>query len=561
MLLTALVLVMGTARTAHAQFAAAAVREVPAEQTVNLFAHWEGRTPSDGLFVTLPPGWRLEEAVALQNGTRRLALSMRRSEGGDGNEYFIGLEETLRETAEFVFRVHTGAAAERERWTLVPFTYRSEQRLRRLSRYRAERRVKVTSSPLSEENYVLAFEEGATPLLLDRSRLPSLSTRRPFTVEAWLKTTGLNEVVLSAWDGTARRPYPLELVVDASGRLRYYRGRPGRHESMTTTEPVADGRWHHVAVTHDPEAGRTRLLVDGMAVDSLRGTVPLEPTLDVVALGGRVPSRAAEETPPQLGSFTGALDEVHFWPQARNVRAVHRTMRQPRVADPEQEVETRLSDGETGPILLHFENGWPNALLANEPRGVQRARSDLRFYASIADLRARSEAGAVSLSWTAPDRGTFVIERSTDGEAYRPVGRREARQGHDRYAFTDAEASGEVVFYRIRQQFPGGTERLSGTLKVGRGTPTAQKGVTLMGNFPNPFSEETTVAYEVHAETHVHLSVWDLTGQRVATLVDKTQGAGYKEVVFHPENLSSGTYFVRLRADGQMHTRKMALVK
>jgi hypothetical protein len=580
------VLVLGSAGVARAQFteAPAGPREVPAGQTVNLFAQWGGGTSVDGFYAELPRGWRLEGATALQSGgARRAPLTVRPAEGED--VYFIGAERTLRGSVELVLRVRIGERAGRATWALVPFTYRAEERLRRLRARRLERRATVEEKATTEGNRVFSFQKAAAPLLLGRTRLPALSTRAPFTVETWFKTTGLGEVVLSTWDGAAQRPYPLELVIGPGGRLRYYRGRPSRHESMVTPQPVADGAWHHAAVTHDPEAGRTRLLLDGVAVDSLRGTVPLEPNREVVALGGRVPPlrpREEDTTAQQMGGFTGTLDEVHFWPQARRPEAVRRTMRQPRPTAAQQETaEAPLGADEPGAALLHFEGeDWPPAFVTGElPPGTERVRSGLRFYAPITELRARTSAntsddqqnssseasarGAVSLSWQAPGRGAFVIERSTDGEDFREIGRREAQEGRRRYTFTDAEASAEVVFYRIRQQFAGGAERTSGTLKVGRGTsPDAPKqGVTLVGNFPNPFSEETTIAYQVREETRVRLSVWSLTGQRVATLLDKRQSTGHKKVTFRPQNLSSGTYFVRLRAGGKTRTHKMALVK
>lgn len=554
---------VGAAGPVHAQFVSSfETQEVPAKQRINLFASWGGEVAIDGFFVKLPAGWQLEEVVALQPGTQGTTLEVRPSEGG---EHFIGTEETLREATEFILQVHTGEATVGSvRWSLVPFTYRERQRLRRLRRHRLERRVEVAppSAPV-EGNHVLSFEAGAPPLLLDQARLPSLSTRTSFTVETWIKTTGLGEVVLSTWNGSERRSYPLEMVIDAAGRLRYYRGRPGRHESMATTHPVADGMWHHVAIVHEPEAGCTRLLLDGLPVDSLRGAVPLEASGNMVALGGRVPSPGANDASTAgMSGFSGQFDEVHFWPQARASRTVRRTMRRPRRRDATgAEAAERSASGQAEPVLLHFEKDWPHGALAHEPRGVERIRSDLRFYAPITDLRAEVRQDGISLSWSAPTgRGTFVIERAAGDGDFRVVGQREAQAERQQYTFTDPDAAAEVVYYRIRQELEVGPERLSGTLKVGRGS-SEKEGVTLMGNFPNPFSEETTIAYKVHEKTEVHLTVWDLTGQRVATLVNKAQGPGYKEVVFQPENLSSGTYFVRLRADGQTHTRKIAFLK
>jgi hypothetical protein len=581
-----LVLLAAGGGMAHAQFAEAPTdpREVPAEQTINLFAQWEGTPPVDGFYAELPSGWRLEDAAALQSGgTRRAPLTVRPANGRE-DTYFIGAGRTLQGPVELVLRVRTGERPGRAEWALLPFTYRAEQRERRLRAHRLEQEAMVEEEReavrASDENRVLSFRGARAPLLLSRARLPSLSTRAPFTVRAWLKTTGLGEVVLSTWDGAEERPYPLELVIGAGGRLRYYRGRPRRHESMASAKPVADGTWHRVAVTHDPEAGRTRLYLDGVAVDSLRGTVPLKPSREHVALGGRLPQRRPAVQRPDtaaspMGGFTGQLDEVRLWPQARAPRAVRRAVRQ---HHPAATRGAPLDAGEPGTVGLSFEGeAWPPPLVAGDvPPDVERVRAGLPFsYGPITNLRAREEekepaeesgrdaAGTVSLSWQAPGRGTFVVERSTDGETFREVGRREAQDGRRRYTFTDAQAPAQVVFYRVRQQFPGDPERASGTIKVGRGASPdePEQGATLVGNFPNPFSEETTIAYQLHEGARVQLAVWNLTGQRVATLLDERQGTGHKKVTFRPQDLASGTYFVRLRTGGQTYTHKMTLVK
>jgi hypothetical protein len=59
----------------------------------------------------------------------------------------------------------------------------------------------------------------------------------------------------------------------------------------------------------------------------------------------------------------------------------------------------------------------------------------------------------------------------------------------------------------------------------------------------------------------VQLEVFNMQGQRVATLVNENKGAGEHQVNFDASNLASGIYVYRLQAGTKMLTRKMALIK
>jgi len=85
--------------------------------------------------------------------------------------------------------------------------------------------------------------------------------------------------------------------------------------------------------------------------------------------------------------------------------------------------------------------------------------------------------------------------------------------------------------------------------------------MTLHQNYPNPFNPVTTIRYSVPSEAHVNLMVYDVLGQRVATLVSETVHAGSHEVHFDATRLSSGTYIYRLEAGGRSLTQSMMLVK
>ena len=83
----------------------------------------------------------------------------------------------------------------------------------------------------------------------------------------------------------------------------------------------------------------------------------------------------------------------------------------------------------------------------------------------------------------------------------------------------------------------------------------------LMQNYPNPFNPTTTIRYALSSIANVKLSVYDLLGREIATLVNEEQSAGWKEVKWNAMNVSSGIYFYKLQAGNFVETKKMLVVK
>ncbi len=80
-------------------------------------------------------------------------------------------------------------------------------------------------------------------------------------------------------------------------------------------------------------------------------------------------------------------------------------------------------------------------------------------------------------------------------------------------------------------------------------------------NFPNPFNPTTNIVYDIPTQSHVSLMVFDLLGNRVATIVNEVQTAGRYKVVFDAAGLASGAYIYRIQAGSFMATRKLIVVK
>ena len=84
---------------------------------------------------------------------------------------------------------------------------------------------------------------------------------------------------------------------------------------------------------------------------------------------------------------------------------------------------------------------------------------------------------------------------------------------------------------------------------------------SLEQNFPNPFNPTTEVTFNLPQAAYVTLNVYNVTGQKVAGLVDRQMGAGRHTVQWDAGGFSSGVYFYRLSAGGESSTRKMIMLK
>ena len=84
---------------------------------------------------------------------------------------------------------------------------------------------------------------------------------------------------------------------------------------------------------------------------------------------------------------------------------------------------------------------------------------------------------------------------------------------------------------------------------------------TLAQNYPNPFNPTKQIMYGLPQQSRVRLTIYNVLGQEVATLVDEEQEAGSYQVRFDARGLASGIYFYRLQAGEFVETKNLLLVK
>ena len=103
------------------------------------------------------------------------------------------------------------------------------------------------------------------------------------------------------------------------------------------------------------------------------------------------------------------------------------------------------------------------------------------------------------------------------------------------------------------------------TLPPATGAGARPQGFELGANYPNPFNPSTMIPYRLPAAMRVRLEVFNLLGQRVATLVDGEQPAGFHTASWDATDaagqaVGAGVYIYRLVSDGQAVSRRMLLI-
>jgi hypothetical protein len=98
-------------------------------------------------------------------------------------------------------------------------------------------------------------------------------------------------------------------------------------------------------------------------------------------------------------------------------------------------------------------------------------------------------------------------------------------------------------------------------LDIGEQEKTVPIQFSLSQNYPNPFNPSTKINYELPITNDVNLSIYNLLGQKVATLVNEQKQAGSHQVAWDASGFPSGVYYYRIEAGEFQDVKKMILLK
>jgi hypothetical protein len=130
------------------------------------------------------------------------------------------------------------------------------------------------------------------------------------------------------------------------------------------------------------------------------------------------------------------------------------------------------------------------------------------------------------------------------------------------YTFEDKNLQTGKYQYRLKQTDNNGNFAyfaLNGIAEVG--IPAK---FDISQNYPNPFNPVTKINFDLPEDTKVNITVFDLTGREIKTIVNEFRTAGYYTVQFDASGVSSGVYFYRIMTGGSnkfVMTKKLVVVK
>ena len=130
------------------------------------------------------------------------------------------------------------------------------------------------------------------------------------------------------------------------------------------------------------------------------------------------------------------------------------------------------------------------------------------------------------------------------------------------YSFTDKTVEPGVTYdYRLADVSYAGEKVYHALNVLGVAVTEIPEEFALFPAYPNPFNPETVIRYQLSADSDVSLQIYDLKGQMIETLLNKTQDPGFYKVNWKPINLPSGVYFCKLVQGSHVSTQKLILLK
>jgi hypothetical protein len=186
----------------------------------------------------------------------------------------------------------------------------------------------------------------------------------------------------------------------------------------------------------------------------------------------------------------------------------------------------------------------------------------------LTSFTASADYGVVELQWitaTETNNQGFEVQRSNGGE-FETIA---FVDGHgtttqtQAYSYSDRSVNVGSYSYRLKQVDFDGTFEYSGVVEVDVPAPAV---FAMDQNYPNPFNPSTMISFRLAVDSKVSMTVFNVLGQEVASLLNGNLVAGSHQVNFDASSLNSGVYMYRIEASGIdgsnfVDVKKMILTK
>jgi hypothetical protein len=186
----------------------------------------------------------------------------------------------------------------------------------------------------------------------------------------------------------------------------------------------------------------------------------------------------------------------------------------------------------------------------------------------LSSFTATGQAGAIEISWTSQTEASalayHLYRSNSELGQFTEIARLDAAGNSEtaqNYRYIDRDVTvGQTYYYRLADEDYEGNMYYHGTVFASAGS-SVPDAYALMPNYPNPFNPSTAIGYAIPEDGQVTLSVYNVLGQEIQTLVDDYQSAGTYTVMWDGRDLTSGIYFYTLRAGDYNETRKMVFMR
>jgi hypothetical protein len=118
-----------------------------------------------------------------------------------------------------------------------------------------------------------------------------------------------------------------------------------------------------------------------------------------------------------------------------------------------------------------------------------------------------------------------------------------------------------VTAIYVGGELPANEVLINITSSESQDLPILPKEFSIAQNHPNPFNPSTKIKFALPKPETVTIEVYNIIGQKIQTLLNKPMPAGYHEVDFNGQNLSSGVYLYRIQAGAWQDVKKMVYIK